>query len=91
MPRRSERSRSLRKIKVNTPGGRRKIHLERKKNAPAKCAICKKPLAGRKKGRDSDIAKLSKTQKRPERPFGGFLCPSCMRTEIKKRLLKSFQ
>ena len=91
MPRRSQRSKSLRKLKVRTPGGRRVTHFKRRKNAAAKCAVCKKPLAGMPKGRDSDTAKLSKTEKRPERPFGGNLCSSCARREMKKRLFESFQ
>jgi large subunit ribosomal protein L34e len=91
MPRRSQRSRSLRKLKVKTPGGRSVTRFERRKNAAAKCAVCKKPLSGVPLGRDSWIAKLSKTEKRPERPFGGNLCSSCARREMKKRLFESFQ
>jgi large subunit ribosomal protein L34e len=91
MPTRSRRSRTFRKIKVRTPGGRTVMHYGEKKNAFAKCAVCKKPLSGVPIGRDSDIAKLSKSERRPERPFGGHLCPSCSRREIKKRLFESVQ
>jgi len=47
-------------------------------------------LVGVPKGRDSEIRKMPKTKKRPERPFGGKLCSSCMRREVKGRLLESF-
>ena len=91
MPKRSLRSRSLRKLKVKTPGGRSVIHYGERKNSAAKCAVCKKPLHGTPRARDSGIAKLSRTEKRPERPFGGNLCSSCSRREIKRRLLEPFQ
>ena len=91
MPRPSLRSRSLRKLRKKTPGGRTVMHYERRKNSKAKCAVCKKALAGVPIGKDSDIAKLPKSKKKPERAFGGNLCSSCMRREIKKRLIESFQ
>ncbi len=90
MPRPSQRTRSLRKLRKTTPGGRVTIHYEKKKNSKAKCAICKKPLSGVPQGRYSDLAKLPKAKKRPERPYGGNLCSSCMRREMKRRLFESF-
>ena len=91
MPRPSQRSRSLRRVKRKTPGGRSVIHYERRKHSIAKCSACKKPLSGVPRERDSGIAKLPKTKKRPDRPFGGNLCSSCMRREMKRRLFESFQ
>jgi len=90
MPRPSQRSRSLRRIKKKTPGGERKVHYKKRKHSKARCSVCKKPLSGVPKGRDSDIAKIPKTKKRPERPYGGNLCSSCMRREMKRRLFESF-
>jgi|YelNatPaOPRAMG01_1025707.scaffolds.fasta_scaffold170724_2 large subunit ribosomal protein L34e len=87
MPKRSQRSRSLRRIKVKTPGGEYKTRYERRGGSKPKCALCKKPLSGVPKGKVSDIAKLSKTEKRPERPYGGYLCPKCSKNEIKKKEL----
>jgi len=91
MPRRSQRSRSLRRLRIKTPGGRSVTHFSRRKNAAAKCAVCKKPLHGVPIARDAGMAKLSKSEKRPERPFGGNLCSSCSRREIKRRLIESAQ
>lgn len=91
MVKRSLRSRSLRKLKVKTPGGRSVIHYGERKNAAARCAVCKRPLHGTPRARDSGMAKLSRTEKRPERPFGGNLCSSCSRREIKRRLFASAQ
>lgn len=91
MPRPSQRSRSLRRLKRTTPGGRRVIRYERRKNSPAKCAVCGKTLSGVPIGRDSEIRNLPKTRKRPERPYGGNLCSACSRREIKRRLFESAQ
>ncbi|MCK5022888.1 MAG: 50S ribosomal protein L34e [Candidatus Aenigmarchaeota archaeon] len=91
MPRPSLRSTSLRKLRKKTPGGRTVNRYAGKNNSRAKCATCKKPLAGVPAGRDSDISKLSKSQKRPDRAFGGNLCSACSRREIKKRLVESLQ
>ena len=91
MPKRSQRSRSLRKIKATTPGGRQKIRYKRRSGTVHKCAVCKKPLSGVPKGRVSDISKLSKTQKRPERAYGGYLCPECAKVEIKKKELERWR
>jgi large subunit ribosomal protein L34e len=78
-------------MKIRTPGGRTVTHYLERKNAAAKCASCKKPLFGTPRARDSGIAKLTKSEKRPERPFGGNLCSSCSRREIKRRLFESVQ
>lgn len=91
MVKRSLRSTSYRKLKVKTPGGRTVLHFGERKNAFAKCAVCKKLLHGVPIARDSGIAKLSKSEKRPDRPFGGNLCSACSRREIKRRLIESVQ
>ncbi len=69
---------------VKTPGGRTVIHFEKKKPKPARCAICKAEL----KGIPRDVKGLPKTKKRPERPYGGYLCSKCMRKVIKEEVLK---
>lgn len=77
MPRPALRSRSLRRVYVKLPGGRTTIHYERRKNGKAKCALCHKLLHGVQ-------TKGSKTEKRPERMYGGYYCHSCLRELIKK-------
>ncbi len=86
MPKPALRSRSLRRIYVKLPGGNTGIHYERKKNDAAKCAICKKPLHGVK---TNSLHKFSKTEKRPQRPFGGVLCHSCLSKIIVHEVRKS--
>ncbi len=88
MPRPSERSRSLRKVKKTTPGGERKVHYKRRTKVSSVCSACKKPLHGVPKTSKTKFSNTAKTKKRPERPFGGDLCSSCMRREIKNRMIK---
>ncbi len=82
MPIQPYRTRSLARVKKKTPKGRIVIHYIKRKPAKAKCAICKKPLLGVPNLPPNKLRKLSKTQKRPERPYGGYLCPSCLKKKI---------
>lgn len=77
-------SRKKKRIKVRTPGGRIVIHVRQAKADKPKCAICKNPI-NMARGRNSEIKKLSKSAKRPNRPFSN-ICPSCMREIIKERV-----
>ncbi len=86
MPAPRYRSRSLKRVYVKLPGGRVTIHYRKKKVDYPKCAICKKPLHGVARGRKSEIKKLSKSERRPERPYGGYLCSRCMREVIKAKV-----
>lgn len=79
MVRRMFRTRSVKKKKVRTPGNRLVVHFEDEKTGMAKCAVCGKPLHGVPRVKRSGMRKLSKTERRPERPYGGHLCSKCMR------------
>jgi large subunit ribosomal protein L34e len=83
MPRPALRSRSLAKVYKRTPSGKVVIRYRRRKNNSAKCAICKRELNGVK---TNNLNKLSKSEKRPERPFGGFLCHKCLESLIKSAI-----
>lgn len=82
MPQKMKRSRTLRRIFVKTPGGRTVMHYRQRKPAKAQCAGCGRVLAGVARGRASELHKMAKSEKRPERPFGGVLCGGCMRREM---------
>ena len=73
----------MRKKKVRT-ATKVVIRKVRKKPKIAKCAICKKPLHGVPREIPSRMRKMAKTEKRPERPFGGYLCSECMRDYFRK-------
>ena len=75
------KSRSFRRVYVRTPRGT-KISYRDRKPSKAKCAVCKAVLPGVARGKPYKVRKLAKTQKRPERPYGGYLCSRCARNKI---------
>ncbi|NOZ81970.1 MAG: hypothetical protein GXO63_02360 [Candidatus Micrarchaeota archaeon] len=54
----------------------------KKKPDYMKCGSCGRKIV-RQRLRPSEIRKLPKSQRRPERPYPE-LCPTCMREKIKK-------
>ena len=85
MPRPSKRSTSLRKVKKKLPGGRVKHAYLKRKPKKAVCAVSRTPLPGVPQGRPYKVKKLSKTQRRPERPYGGVLGSKAMRDVMIKK------
>lgn len=86
MPEPRKRSRTFRRVKKRTPGSRVVTHYELRKPKIARCARCGKPLKGVPRERPAKMRKLPKTKKRPERPYGGYLCSSCMRELMKQKI-----
>jgi len=82
MPSGSRKSGTLRKVFKKTPGGKTVVHYEKGKPAQHKCANCGKKLVGIPRLRPYKMQNLAKTKKRPERPYGGYLCSSCARKKI---------
>ncbi|NOZ59060.1 MAG: 50S ribosomal protein L34e [Euryarchaeota archaeon] len=85
----SRRSRSLKRVAKRTPGGRLVFHFRKKRPGYAKCAICKRELHGLPRGRSSEVRRLPRSRRRVSRPYGGYLCSSCMRAEIKRLVRES--
>lgn len=79
MPAPRLRSRSKRRIARRTPGGKLVIHYVSRKPSKAHCGICGAELNGVPRETAFKLKNMPKTQKRPERPFGGVMCSSCMR------------
>lgn len=79
------RTKSLKKVRKRTPSGKVKVAYKHKKHSKHVCAICKEVLHGKPRGRPVEIRKLSKSQRKPERPFGGHLCSKCSRKIISLR------
>lgn len=73
--------RSSKRTKVRTPSGVLKWVIKVKRVSHAKCGICKNKL-NRARLNKGQIKKLTKTQKRPTRPYPE-LCSKCMRAKIK--------
>ena len=82
MVRPSQRSHSLRRVFRRTPGSKTVLHFRKRKPSKAKCGKCGKLLHGVPRERPFKMQNLAKTEKRPERPFGGVLCSACMRSKI---------
>tara|TARA_B100001971_G_C17776623_1_gene327608 strand:+ start:29 stop:295 length:267 start_codon:yes stop_codon:yes gene_type:complete len=88
MPRPHLRSRSLRKVMKKLPGGRLKKAFLRRKPSKAVCAVKGTPLSGVPQGAPYQIKKLSKSKRRPQRPYGGVLGSKALRELIIKKARK---
>ena len=76
MPRPGLRTSRFRRIIRKIPGGALIIHYKKRGLGKARCAGCGRPVSG------------VSGRKRPERPYGGNLCPRCSRKAIKNKILK---
>ena len=74
------KSRTFRRIRKKLSSNRVVRHFVKKSAGKAICGNCGIVLAGTN---NASLKKLTKTQKRPERPYGGVLCSSCSRKLIK--------
>ncbi|VVB59405.1 50S ribosomal protein L34e [uncultured archaeon] len=74
--------------KTRVPSGESRLFIKRKKVNAAHCAGCGKELGGVPSGRPYEMRKLSKTEKRPERIYGGVLCGNCVKEKIKGEVRK---
>lgn len=84
MPRGMFKSRTLRNVPTKTPGGRIVKKFVQRKPKKAHCAMCKGDLHGIPRATPTQMAKLSKSEKRPERTYGGVLCGNCVRVILKQ-------
>jgi len=85
MPSGKHKSRTFRRVFVKTPGNRTVLHHRKAKPKKATCSKCKKVLPGVASERPYVLRKMSKSAKRPERPYGGILCSSCTRATMKEK------
>jgi len=67
-----------RKIHVRTPSSGVVVHFERRAFPAPTCTGCGAVLHGASADRG-----ISKTEKRPSRPFGGVYCSPCSRARIR--------
>ncbi|MBN2202577.1 MAG: 50S ribosomal protein L34e [Candidatus Aenigmarchaeota archaeon] len=75
-------NKSQRKICRKASGGRTVVHIKKKKPEHVLCYVCGAKL-NRAKLTGSQIKKLPKTKRRPQRPYPE-LCSKCMRKKIKE-------
>jgi large subunit ribosomal protein L34e len=64
------------------------IREKRRKGNVAKCARCGEQMHGVPRLNASEMKKLAKTEKRPERAYGGYYCSACTRQLFKEKARK---
>jgi len=72
----------MKKVKRRMPGGALKFIFKRKMHSKHKCAICSGELSSVPRGKPTIIKRLTRSARRPTRPFGGQLCSKCMRKVV---------
>lgn len=85
MPSGRHKSRTFRRVKVKTPGGKTKISYRKRKPAKALCSETKKPLHGVARATPGNLKKVPKSKRRPQRPYGGVLSSEAMRKKFKQK------
>ncbi|UCE15389.1 MAG: 50S ribosomal protein L34e [Candidatus Bathyarchaeota archaeon] len=88
MPRPSLRTRSRKRHSLRLPGGRIKTHYKKEKTSISRCSKCGQPLPGVPRSTPSKLRKLTASQKKLERVYGGQLCHNCVR-ELLKQAVRS--
>lgn len=72
------KSRNKRRLSIKTPSSGTVIRYEKRRTDFPICAVCGVTLQG-----TSTKLSISRTKKRPSRPFGGTYCSRCMRNHFK--------
>ena len=91
MPAGKHKSGRYRKVFVKTPGGKTTIHYRERKPSASKCAIFGTKLSGVPRERPAKLGKLSKSARRPERPYGGVLSSRGMRVVIREQARMEYE
>ncbi|MHA1715317.1 MAG: 50S ribosomal protein L34e [Promethearchaeota archaeon] len=86
MPQRRLRSRSIKRRSIVTPGGTNKIHYRRPNPGFARCASCGNIMSSVPRRSRSKMRKIPKSSRRPNRPYGGYLCPRCIQQQVKNKI-----
>lgn len=79
------KSKSKRKVFVKVPGNTVKVHHSPRKPKRAVCPIYGTPLAGVPRKNPAELGKLAKSERKPERPFGGMLSSKATRDIMKDK------
>lgn len=77
-----QRTHSMARKKRVTPGNRNVIIYRRRRPSRAHCALCGAILGGVPAERPAKMKKIPKVSKRPERQYGGRVCPKCLKKEL---------
>ena len=83
MPRPSQRTRSRKRSPKRLPGGGAAMHYKKEKVRASCCARCNRVLSGVPRLAQSKMGKLTASQKRIQRMYGGQLCHVCLQDLLK--------
>ena len=75
----------FRKKQKTTPGGRTVMRHEERRPKQARCSETGQKLHGMKRLTKAEAKHAAKSEKRPQRPFGGVLSSAAMRRRIKEK------
>lgn len=73
---------------VRTPGGRLVLRPVEPKREQAKCAWCRGELHGVPALSKAKMKRLPKSSRRPERPYGGYICPRCLKIGLTRSVIR---
>lgn len=76
------RSHSMARKKRTTPGNQNSVIYRRRKPSRAKCALCGAILGGVPAKRPAKMRRIPKVSRRPERQYGGRICPNCLKNSL---------
>jgi large subunit ribosomal protein L34e len=82
MVQRRFRSARFARVQRKIPGGETVTKFRERRPKQAHCAGCGNVLHGIPRMFVVDAKRASKTEKRPERPYGGVLCSACLRVKL---------
>lgn len=84
MPRPALRTRSRKRSQKRVPGGLTTVHYKKEKVGVMRCARCNRVLAGVPRLTPSKTSKLTASQRRIQRIYGGNLCHICLQDMLKQ-------
>lgn len=82
------RSRTFRRVKVRVPSGKVVMHYKRRKPSRATCSITGQELPGVPCMLPRKLSGVSKSSRRPSRPYGGVLSSKAMRAKMVEKARK---
>ncbi|MCP4760594.1 MAG: 50S ribosomal protein L34e [archaeon] len=77
-----QRSHSMARKKRTTPGNRQTIIYRRRRPSRAVCGLCGAILGGVPAERNTKMGRIPHVSRRPERQYGGRVCPNCLKKEL---------
>ena len=82
----NKKSRTTKRMNVRVPSGKSVVKYKAEKPAIAKCQLTGQKLNGVPRASKKELQHMSKSQKRPSRPFGGALSPAAMKRVLISRV-----